>query len=76
VAYRHLLQSNTNTKDFTIASSLQFIDKEMRQSRGRDLTARYVPLLAAFAILDQIGGCYSDIAVTPHPNEGGAIHRA
>ncbi len=66
----------TWTRDHVVRSSLDFIDEEMRQSRGKRLTANYAPLLAGFAILDQLGSTYADAAAPTHPQGGGAIHRA
>lgn len=64
------------TSDFIVTSVLDSIDTEMRQARGFDLTSTYVPLLAAFAILDQLGSCYEDASMVPHPPGGSSIERA
>ena len=77
IVYCHLsLRQPERTLDFFVTSCLEAIETEMRQSRGTRLTANYVPLLAAFAILDQIGSCYADKRNPVHPSGGSAIHHA
>lgn len=77
IAFCHLLGgSRIWTADFVVSTGLDDIETEMRQSRGRDLTSRYVPLMAAFAILDQIGSTYSDPQLTAPPTNTAAIKRA
>lgn len=77
IVYCHLgVRTQEATRDFVVSSCLHDVETEMRQSRGTQLTSNYVPLLAAFAILDQIGSCYEDAAKPPHPNKGSAIERA
>ncbi|MDB9467197.1 hypothetical protein [Dolichospermum circinale] len=50
--------TKTFTKDFELISTLKTLEEEMRQSSGLDKFKSFLPFLAAFAILDQIGGCY------------------
>lgn len=77
IVYCHLTeQFHIETKAHIVHSCLHDVETEMRQARGRYLTANYAPLLAAFAILDQIGSCYRDKAMPQHPNQGQSIHRA
>lgn len=74
----HLSRSpHTVTKDYILVSSLDQVESEMRQTRGNVNTKHYAPALCAFALLDQIGSCYTDKAMPSHPVQGGgAIHRA
>ncbi len=78
VVEAHLsLSSFTETKDHIVYSSLDEVEREMRQTRGNMNTKHYAPALCAFALLDQIGSCYEDKAMPAHPAQGGgAIHRA
>jgi len=77
VVYCHLTtRSPKFTKDYTVHTTLELVEVEMRQSRGFQKTASYAPLLTGFALLDQIGGCYADRAKPPHPNKGSAIEHA
>ncbi len=52
------LSRKTLTKDFELISTLKTLEGEMQQSSGLDKFKSFLPFLAAFAILDQIGGCY------------------
>ncbi|MBD2571407.1 hypothetical protein H6G59_26725 [Anabaena lutea FACHB-196] len=52
------LSRKTLTKDFELISTLKTLESEMQQSSGLDNFKSFLPFLAAFAILDQIGGCY------------------
>jgi len=74
--YCHLSGHIEVTEDFYLNSTLQLVELEMRQSRSRQMTANYAPLLTAFSILDQIGSCYADCALPAHPAGGSSIHRA
>jgi hypothetical protein len=77
IIYCHLtVRVREWTSDFIVTSCLDDVETEMRQSRGIQLTSNYVPLLAGFALLDQIGSCYEDAAMAPHPTKGSAIERA
>lgn len=77
IVYCHLSSRQPErTSDHRVTSCLEEVELEMRQARGRRLTSNYAPLLAGFAILDQIGSCYADAAMAQHPQGGGAIHRA
>ncbi len=77
IVYCHLgVRPREWTRDHILSSCLDDVETEMRQSRGTQLTSNYVPLLAAFAILDQIGSCYEDRSLAPHPRGGSAIQRA
>jgi hypothetical protein len=77
IVYCHLSSRQPErTKDFRVTSCLEGIEHEMRQSRGIQLTSNYAPLLAGFAILDQIGSCYRDKSKPHHPIGGASIHRA
>lgn len=77
IVYCHLsFRSHEMTKDFVVVSSLEAAATEMTQARGTDLTANYAPLLTGFAILDQIGSCYENATMAPHPTGGAAIERA
>ncbi len=53
-------RSRIETADMILESCLHSAEDGMRQSRGTLLTRNYAPLLCGFAILDQLGGCYSD----------------
>lgn len=77
IVYCHLLAgSHIKLPDFKVETSLEYIETEMRQSRGRDLTSRYVPMMAAFAILDQIGGTYRNPTLAPAQANTPAIKKA
>lgn len=77
VVYCHLsTRSPELTKDYKVYTTLELVELEMRQSRARQNTANYAPLLTGFALLDQIGGCYEDNAKPLHPSGGSAIERA
>lgn len=77
IVYCHLsTRSPEFTKRHAIHTTLELVELEMRQSRGVKNTASYAPLLTGFALLDQIGGCYADLAKPPHPNQGSAIEHA
>lgn len=77
IAYCHLLGGNMIwTADFTVETGLEHIETEMRQARGRNLTSRYVPLMAAFAILDQIGSTYRNPQLPLAPTNTPSIKRA
>ncbi len=70
------VQQPVMTIDYWITSCLEAVEHEMRQSRGIKDTSKYAPLLAGFAILDQIGSCYVDRAKVAHPTKGASIHHA
>lgn len=77
VAYCHLSRRGWEPiKGATIYTTLDDIETEMRQARGTTITARYLPLLAGFAILEQLGDNYADRTLVKHPNNGGGIERA
>lgn len=77
IAFCHLLGGNRIwTADFVVETGLEYIEIEMRQARGRDLTSRYVPMMAAFAILDQIGTTYRNPALPAAPAKTPAIKKA
>lgn len=77
VVYCHLSQGpGEQLKGHLLYSSLQDIEEEMRQSRGLQVTSRYVPILAAFSILEQIGDIYRDTSIAKHPKSGGGIEHA
>lgn len=77
IVYCHLLAGHhIKLPDFKVETSLEYIETEMRQSRGRDLTSRYVPMMAAFAILDQIGGTYRNPTLAPAQANTPAIKKA
>ena len=77
MVYCHLsYRGRERSKDNLVISCLDGIETEMRQARGVRVTSKYAPLLAGFAILDQIGSCYADLDKPPHPQAGSAIHRA
>jgi hypothetical protein len=54
------LSRNASTKDFKLISTLKTLEEEMRQSSGLDKFKSFLPFMAAFAILDQIGKCYEN----------------
>ncbi|MDB9436448.1 hypothetical protein PN450_06445 [Dolichospermum lemmermannii CS-548] len=54
------LSRNASTKDFKLISTLKTLEEEMRQSSGLDKFKSFLPFMAAFAILDQIGKCYKN----------------
>ena len=54
------LSRKTLTKDFELISTLKTLEEEMRQSSGLDKFKSFLPFMAAFAILDQIGKCYEN----------------
>ena len=60
--------------DFVMQSTLHETEMTMRLSRGSAYQRRYAPLLCGFAILDQIGGCYSDLSKTPPTGQKGIRH--
>lgn len=77
VAYCHLLaRPRILTADHFVESGLEHIETEMRQARGRNLTSKYMPLLAAFAILDQIGSTYRNPNLPTLPAKTPAIKSA
>ncbi|WP_295563040.1 hypothetical protein [uncultured Sphingomonas sp.] len=77
VAYCHLSRRGWEPiKGATVHTTLDDIETEIRQTRGTMITARYLPLLAGFAILEQLGDNYADGSVTKHPKSGGGIERA
>lgn len=77
VAYRHLSTRGWEPiKGYTLFTTLENIETEMRQSRGAQLTSRYVPMLAAFSILEQLGDTYEDRRLPKHPTNGSGIERA
>jgi hypothetical protein len=41
---------------------------EIQQSRGREYTRIFSPLYGSFALLDQIGSCYTNKSIQPCPN--------
>lgn len=76
VVYCHVRANPLWCKDVTVVSHLEQINTEMRQARGLQVTKNYASLLAAFAILDQIGSCYEDSSQGAHPAGGNAFKRA
>ena len=54
------LSRKTLTKDFELISTLKTLESEMQQSSGLEKFKSFLPFLAAFAILDQIGKCYEN----------------
>jgi hypothetical protein len=54
------LSRKTLTKDFELISTLKTLEGEMQQSSGLEKFKSFLPFLAAFAILDQIGKCYEN----------------
>ena len=70
------LQTIRITSDFALTSCLHELESATRHSRGLRNTRIFAPSLCAFAILDQIGSCYKDLAKPAHPNEGSGIPHA
>jgi hypothetical protein len=76
-AFCHLSRVGWETlKDCIVYTTLDWIEMEMRQSRGLASTGTYAPLLAAFSILDQLGRAYLDRGKKRHQASGAAIHHA
>lgn len=76
VVYCHLSRRSWEPyRDGTIHTTLDAIEMEMRQSRGAQITSRYVPLLAAFSIIEQLGDCYVNGNLRRHPDRGGGVER-
>lgn len=77
VVYCHLSRRGWEPiKGHTIYTTLDHIETEMRQARGTNLTSNYVPLLAGFSILEQLGDTYADRSMQRHPQNGGGIEHA
>lgn len=77
VAYCHLSERGwEQLKHNMVYTTLSDIETEMRQSRGNVNTSNYLPLLAGFSILDQLGTTYLDKKMKRHPNSGGGIEHA
>ena len=67
-------RARIETADMILESCLHSAEDGMRQSRGVLLIRNYAPLLCGFAILDQLGGCYSDKQKPALPsNKSGVI---
>lgn len=75
MAYCHLSPSYVETSDWIITSGLDGVEETMRQSRALRTTADYAPLLCAFAILDQLGTCYRNKAVTAKPSNAAGVKK-
>jgi hypothetical protein len=77
VVFMHLDGAGTyELKDFMVHSCLESALDSMRQSRGIGKVSAYAPLLCGFAVLDQLGGCYSDATLIPPTNRGSNVVRA
>lgn len=77
VVYCHLSRRGWEPiKGATIYTTLDSIETEMRQSRGINIVSAYLPLLAGFSILEQLGDNYENKSLPKHPNSGGGIERA
>ena len=76
VVYCHLSASEfISCQDMVLQSFLESAEKEMRMTRRLENTQQYSPLLCGFAILDQIGGVYSDNTKPTPPNRQPAIKK-
>jgi hypothetical protein len=77
VAYCHLSRRGwEQIKGCTVYTTLDDIETEMRQSQGIVNTSSYVPLLAGFSILEQLGSTYRNRKMKRHPTSGGGIEHA
>jgi hypothetical protein len=65
----HLAGAECSTSDCRVLSSLARIEIEARHAINYDKSKVFLPLLAAFAILDQVGGCYRDSSKAQVLNE-------
>lgn len=76
IVYAHLAGRDPEiTKDFLLISTLDAAQENMRCSHSFDRSKVYAPALCAFAILDQLGTCYSD-GSRPVGTKGSGVQRA
>lgn len=73
----HLRRSDAWTDDFRIHSSLDTMESEMRHAICYENSKTFLPLMAGFSILDQLGTCYSHARLPRYPdNRASGIKKA
>ncbi len=76
VVYCHLSRRGWEPiRGGSVFTTLESVELEMRQARGTQITSRYLPLLAAFSLIEQLGDCYSNKNLKRHPDRGGGVEK-
>ncbi|EOB4971215.1 hypothetical protein ACHELQ_001969 [Vibrio fluvialis] len=70
LAYAHLSDSNfTQTNHGLLISSLSTVLREIRHVKWQTYGNSFLPLSAAFTVLDQLGYCYENAELTKYGNQ-------
>lgn len=70
LAYAHLSDSNfTETNHGLLTSSLSTVLREIRHVKWQTYGNSFLPLSAAFTVLDQLGYCYENAELTKFGNQ-------
>lgn len=65
----HLYSEISTTTDYIILSTLRRIEREARHAIANEYSKSFLPLMACYAILDQVGKCYKNKQKSPYTHQ-------